>query len=132
ARNKQHVAGMVLSDPLFSIFALVPVQGETMQTQETAKILPIEFRETGSGPVVILVHGWMVSGRIWNRLLPLLQGFRVIMPDVRGSGASAALASGSVTLADHVTDLVALVEALDVHDAHLVGHSMGGQLAALL
>lgn len=103
-----------------------------MQTHETTRTLPIKFRETGTGPAVVLVHGWMVSGRIWNRLLPLLQDFRVIVPDLRGSGASATLASGSVTLADHVTDLVALVEALDIHDAHLVGHSMGGQLAALL
>lgn len=103
-----------------------------MQTQETAKIAPIEYRESGNGPAVILVHGWMVSGRVWNRLLPLLHGFRVIVPDLRGSGASSALANGSVTLADHVTDLVALVEALDIHDAHLVGHSMGGQVAALL
>lgn len=103
-----------------------------MQTQETAKNLPIEYRETGSGPAVILVHGWMVSGRVWSRLLPLLQDFRVVVPDLRGSGASASLATGSVTLADHVADLVALVEALDVRDAHLVGHSMGGQLAALL
>lgn len=103
-----------------------------MQTQEVTKELPLECRISGDGPTVIFIHGWMVSGRVWNRLLPLLQDFRVIVPDLRGSGASTALASGSVTLADHVADLVALVEALDVRAAHLVGHSMGGQLAALL
>lgn len=103
-----------------------------MQTQEIANTLPIRYRATGTGPTVMLVHGWMVSGRVWHRLLPLLHDFRVIVPDLRGSGASAALASGSVTLADHVTDLAALLETLDIRDAHLVGHSMGGQLAALL
>lgn len=103
-----------------------------MQTQETVKTQPIRYHATGNGQTVMLVHGWMVSGRVWHRLLPLLHDFRVVVPDLRGSGASAALARGSVTLADHVADLAALLETLDIRDAHLVGHSMGGQLAALL
>jgi len=93
---------------------------------------PLHFREFGEGGVRILfVHGWMVSGRVWDRLLPLLPDFRAIVPDLRGSGASNT-AGGSASLDDYVADLAALCESLDLRDVHLVGHSMGGQIATLL
>lgn len=73
----------------------------------------------------------MVSGRVWDPLLPLLDGFRLIVPDLYGCGASRGL-TGEAGVDDHVNDLAALCENRGFHDLHLVGHSMGGQIAALL
>ncbi|HEX7047866.1 MAG TPA: alpha/beta hydrolase [Gammaproteobacteria bacterium] len=101
-----------------------------MQNPQPRLPTPLEFRRSGSGPAVLLVHGWMVSGRIWDRLLPLLPDFSLILPDLPGSGTTPA--SGDVTLDNLLVALAAFCETQDLQDAHLVGHSMGGQLAALL
>lgn len=92
---------------------------------------PLAFREAGTGPTVLLVHGWLVSGRSWEWLEPGLDGFRLILPDLPGSGETPPDPAGD-SLAERVSRLGALCEMLDIRDAHLVGHSMGGQLAALL
>lgn len=104
--------------------------GYAMWNHNSRKPATIQYRVSGAGPDALLIHGWMVSGRVWDALLPLLDGYRLIVPDLRGSGESPAGASAGIE--DHLADLSALCDKLDLHDAHLVGHSMGGQLAALL
>lgn len=101
-----------------------------MQNPQPYRPTPLEFRQFGSGPAVLLVHGWMVSGRVWDRLLPLLPDFGLIVPDLPGSGATPA--NDDATLGGWLADLTAFCETQDLQGAHLVGHSMGGQLAALL
>lgn len=102
-----------------------------MQEPQEHELAPVHHRDVGNGRPVLFVHGWMVSGRVWDRVLPLLADYRAIVPDLRGSGATPAR-SGAVTLDGHVADLVALCDSLDLRGTHLVGHSMGGQLALLL
>lgn len=94
---------------------------------------PLRYRSAGApgSPPVMLVHGWMVSGQVWNALGMQLADCRLIVPDLRGCGESPGFA-GPVTLQGYVEDLRALAADLDLRDCHLVGHSMGGQLAALL
>lgn len=92
---------------------------------------PLRHRETGSGPAVLLVHGWMVSSHVWDALLPLLPDYRLILPDLNGSGGTTAGGS-AMTLDGCVADLLAFCEELDLQGVHLVGHSMGAQLATLL
>jgi pimeloyl-ACP methyl ester carboxylesterase len=79
---------------------------------------------------VLFVHGWMASGATWDPLLAALssEGVVAIVPDLRGTGASDQPASGH-TLARFGQDLVAVLDALDVKSATVVGHSMGGELA---
>jgi non-heme chloroperoxidase len=87
----------------------------------------IYFEDHGSGRVVVLIHGWPLSGRSWEpQLAPLVDaGHRVITYDRRGFGASSQPWDGYDydTLAG---DLNQLLATLDVHDATLVGFSMGG------
>jgi pimeloyl-ACP methyl ester carboxylesterase len=90
---------------------------------------PVHWREHGRGDVVLLVHGLGSSGADWAfQILPLAERFRVIAPDLRGSGRSSA-ARGPFSVAQFAADLWALLDALDIEHAHLVGFSLGGAVA---
>ena len=81
----------------------------------------------GPGRPVVLIHGWPLSGESWSEQVPVLAqaGYRVVTYDRRGFGRSDKPKTGYKydTLAE---DLHALVLALDLQDATLVGFSMGG------
>lgn len=91
----------------------------------------IAYRESGHGTqTVVLVHGWMVSGNVWDAILPKLAGFRVIVPDLRGTGRSGE-ANAGIELERLARDLQELMQASCDQRVHLVGHSMGGLIAML-
>ena len=92
---------------------------------------PIHYIDDGRGPAVILIHGLGASMYSWrHNIAPVAAaGFRVIAYDNRGFGASGKPDSG-YTNHDYATLLVALMDSLHVADAVLVGHSMGGAIAA--
>jgi len=92
---------------------------------------PIRFIDAGRGPAVILVHGLGASMYSWRHTIaPVASaGFRVIAYDNRGFGASGK-PDGGYTNRDYATLLVALMDSLHIADAVLVGHSMGGAIAA--
>jgi non-heme chloroperoxidase len=81
----------------------------------------------GTGRPVVLIHGWPLSGESWSEQIPALEaaGYRVVSYDRRGFGRSDKPRTGYDydTFAD---DLQAVIEALDLRDATLVGFSMGG------
>lgn len=81
----------------------------------------------GPGRAVVLIHGWPLSGESWSEQIPAIAaaGYRVISYDRRGFGRSDKPKSGYGydTLTE---DLDAVLTALDVTDATLVGFSMGG------
>jgi non-heme chloroperoxidase len=94
--------------------------------QENSGSIELYYEDHGSGQPVVLIHGYPLSGRAWDKQLSVLleDGRRVITYDRRGFGNS----SQPVTGYDYDTfaaDLNALMEALDLRDATLVGHSMG-------
>lgn len=90
----------------------------------------IHFREHGEGDrVVMLVHGWMMSGAVWDDLLAAVQpGIRYVIPDLRGTGGSDAPSDG-YTLERLAADVVGLADHLGLERFAVVGHSMGGQVA---
>lgn len=92
------------------------------------------YKVTGQGPrAVVLIHGWMVSGAVWDELVEGLDkdGIKLIVPDLRGTGESDKPASG-YSLQRYVEDVVSIMKAEGVTSACLVGHSMGGQIAQYL
>jgi pimeloyl-ACP methyl ester carboxylesterase len=93
---------------------------------ENSAGIEIHYEDHGAGQPVVLIHGYPLSGRAWDKQVPALldAGYRVITYDRRGFGRS----SQPVTGYDYDTfaaDLDALLEHLDLHDAVLAGHSMG-------
>lgn len=90
--------------------------------------MTLHTRDTGSGEPVLFVHGNLSDGSAWDEQRGLLpSGFRGIAPDLRGFGRSApAPIDATRGVGDFRDDLVALLDALGLDSAHLVGHSMGG------
>ena len=86
--------------------------------------------ESGSGPLVLLLHGFPEFWWSWRHQLPALAaaGFRAVAPDLRGYGASDKPPRGYdvPTLA---ADVAGLVRALGEREAVVVGHDWGGLLA---
>jgi aminoacrylate hydrolase len=86
----------------------------------------------GEGPTVLLVAGLGGRGSFWNRQIQALsQHFRVITHDHRGCGVSSR--SRVVYSAEQMAeDVVALMDALGIERAHVVGHSTGGAIGQFL
>lgn len=87
----------------------------------------IYYTEQGSGQPVILSHGWPLSSDAWQLELKLLAdaGYRAIAHDRRGHGRSSKTYQGN-DMDTYAKDLSELVEALDLRDLVLIGHSTGG------
>jgi pimeloyl-ACP methyl ester carboxylesterase len=94
---------------------------------ENATDIQLYYEDHGTGQPVVLIHGFPLSGRAWERQeRALLQaGFRVITYDRRGFGKSDQPTVG-YDYDTFAADLNELVKALDLHDFDLAGHSMGG------
>ncbi|MEV4180894.1 alpha/beta hydrolase [Streptosporangium canum] len=93
----------------------------------------IHVAEQGSGPLVLLVHGFPESWYSWRRQLPALAqaGYRVAALDVRGYGRSSKpAAEDSYRMLALVEDNVALVRALGEESAVIIGHDWGSNIAA--
>lgn len=104
-----------------------------MPQVQTKDGLDIAYRVIGDGDQdLVLVHGWMVSGGVFDELLDALDeaSFRLIVPDLRGAGESAKGAD-SYELSDYVGDVRAVVDDAGAETFGLVGHSMGGAIAQL-
>jgi non-heme chloroperoxidase len=94
--------------------------------QENSGSIDLYYEDHGSGRPVVLIHGYPLSGRGWDKQIPVLleNGHRVITYDRRGFGQSSQPATGY----DYDTfagDLHTLLETLDLGGVTLVGHSMG-------
>ena len=87
----------------------------------------IFYKDWGAGPVVTFSHGWPLNADAWDgQMLFLVQnGFRVVAHDRRGHGRSSQVSFGN-DMNGYADDLAAVIEALDLKEATLVGHSTGG------
>lgn len=101
--------------------------------QPTMHLHNLEFHveRTGSGPPLLLLHGFTGSSAEWAALLPALAPLRtVIAVDLIGHGRSSAPADPARYTMEHcVADVLALLDALGLARADVLGYSMGGRVA---
>jgi 3-oxoadipate enol-lactonase len=87
----------------------------------------LAYDDQGSGPVVVLLHGFPLCRQMWQPQIPALTdaGYRVITPDLRGFGESEA-PDGPYSMSDYADDVMGLLDHLGVERAVVGGMSMGG------
>jgi pimeloyl-ACP methyl ester carboxylesterase len=100
-------------------------------TPSTARLFATDV---GTGRNVMFLHGWTCDSHDWSWQLPVFQSkYRVVAVDLRGHGRSEVMPSGAYTPVDYVADIEALISTRYPGQKFiLVGHSMGGQIAARL
>lgn len=105
--------------------------GASAAAAPTARLF---YTDVGTGKNVMLLHGWTCDSHDWIEQLPLFESkYRVVAPDLRGHGRSEVMPSGAYTPADYVADIEALISTEYPGQKFIVvGHSMGGQIAARL
>jgi pimeloyl-ACP methyl ester carboxylesterase len=95
---------------------------------------PICYKVWGqSGPFVVLIHGLGASSFCWRHLAPeLAQDFRVLVFDLWGFGNSSMALEKEINIDDQTQIILDLMRYLRIPSAHIVGHSMGGEIAMWL
>ena len=95
--------------------------------KENSGSVDLYYEDHGTGQPVVLIHGWPLSGRSWEKQVPALleAGHRVITYDRRGFGHSSKPTVG-YDYQTFAADLHTIITELDLRDATLVGFSMGG------
>ena len=94
----------------------------------------IRYRETGSGPAVVFVHGLLVNGDIWREVAPAVAaaGYRCITPDWPLGSHEIALPDADLTPPGVAALIAGFLEALDLHDVTLVANDTGGAITQLV
>src|SRR5918994_464054 len=92
----------------------------------------VAYRQAGSGPLLVMIHGIAGSSGTWVPVMPLLaEQFTVIAPDLLGHGESAK-PRGDYSLGAYASGVRDLLIGLDAERATVVGHSLGGGIAMQL
>jgi pimeloyl-ACP methyl ester carboxylesterase len=105
----------VAADPLAAPDRYLEVEGARLR-----------YRDSGSGPALVLVHGWTLDLEMWNPQVERLSDqFRLVRLDRRGHG----LSSGTAGAQQDVADLAALCRALGLHSVAVLGMSQGARSA---
>jgi len=94
----------------------------------------IRYREVGTGPAVVFVHGILVNGTLWRDVVARLSGrFRCIVPDLPLGGHSLPMLPEADMSPSGVARMVAeLMERLDLRDVTLVGNDTGGAICQVV
>jgi pimeloyl-ACP methyl ester carboxylesterase len=124
------VAAVALPIPRLSVAHAAPAEWES-KTVEVAG-LRIHIVEHGTGPLVLLCHGFPETWHSWRHQIPVLAaaGYRVVAPDLRGyGGTSAPRDVGEYIMPKLVGDITGLMDALGEKTAVIVGHDFGAALA---
>jgi pimeloyl-ACP methyl ester carboxylesterase len=104
-----------------------PARARSAPTQS-----PLFVHESGVGTPLLLIHGLLASGSMFDPVLPAWSAHhRVIVPDLRGHGRSGAL-PGPYGVGRLAHDLAQLLDDLQVETAHVLGYSQGGAVAQQL
>jgi pimeloyl-ACP methyl ester carboxylesterase len=91
--------------------------------------IEMAYEDVGSGPPVVLLHGYPFNRSMWREQAEMLSGrYRVITPDLRGHGETNATQEPA-TIAEMAQDVAALLDKLEIEQAIVGGLSMGGYVA---
>ncbi len=96
----------------------------------TTDLFPaLAYRRVGSGPALMLLHGFPVSGSLWDDLIPALsKDHTLLIPDIPGSGESR-LGAPDVSMEHLATIVPAILDDAGLDRCCLAGHSMGGYIS---
>lgn len=97
--------------------------------------LTFDYRDEGAGEPVVLLHGFPEDSAIWDKVTPLLHaaGMRTLAPDQRGySPGAVPHRRRDYAISKLVDDVIALLDAVGIDRAHVVGHDWGGGVAWML
>ena len=104
---------------------LPAVAGVTHRTVQVGE-LAVHVAEAGAGDPLVLLHGWPQHWYCWRRVVPLLADrYRLVMPDLRGLGWTSVPATG-YDKEQLATDLLGLLDAMELPRVGLIGHDWGG------
>ena len=95
-----------------------------MDTQRVG-INELAYKDHGEGQTVILLHGFCGSSEYWEKVMPLLDEFRVIAVDLRGHGESG-IPEGGYSIEDMAHDINYFMDQKQLKDVYMFGHSLGG------
>lgn len=92
----------------------------------------VRYQVEGTGPTILLLHGFCEDHRIWDFTIPALsqRGYRIICPDLPGFGMSAVIPNP--TLDDYADCMAAILVQEGAESAVVIGHSMGGYVTLAL
>lgn len=117
---------------LVAVATLTPMSSAVAQAEvdlSTDVRMHVEVLGPVDAPALVLLHGYSDSGFSFSRILPLLPADRrIIVPDLRGHGGSSR-PPGSYGMDTLASDVLALLDALHVESAVVLGHSMGSLVA---
>lgn len=128
------VTTMLAASSLLFFASWSPALAADVATTTTTNTLqvegaPVHFLKAGSGPAVILLHGYTQTSHMWRGLIPQLAShFTVVAPDLPGIGDSASL-PGPVDMTHAAQRIHALSRALGFERASVVGHDIGLMVA---
>lgn len=89
----------------------------------------LAFEDTGTGPAVVLIHGYPFNRSLWREQVEALSNeYRVVTPDLRGFGDSES-SPGTLTMDQMAQDVAAVMDSLEIQHAVIGGLSMGGYVA---
>src|SRR5690606_10933840 len=96
------------------------------KTTGTQKFPSLSYSIYGAGDVIILLHGFPLDGRIWDKIVPTLaEEYLVVVPDLPGSGKST-FEGDELSMEDMAGAVKLIMDAEDIDKAIIAGHSMGG------
>lgn len=89
----------------------------------------IKYRVVGQGEPLVLLHGFGEDSEVWDTIIPFLEGsYKIIIPDLPGSGGSTILKKDKVIMIDFAHCLKAILDKEKIKKCTLIGHSMGGYI----
>lgn len=96
-----------------------------MEKRISYRDIQLTYRDLGEGPCIVLLHGYLESGEIWNSFAALLSDrYRLIIPDLPGHGASGTW--GNIHTMEELADAIhSILEKEGIGSIFLAGHSMG-------
>jgi pimeloyl-ACP methyl ester carboxylesterase len=93
----------------------------------------LAYRDEGSGPAVLLLHGCPFASFVWRRLIPqLVPMHRCIAPDLLGLGDTETPPGADWSLSAQAETMIRLLDSLGIERAHVLGHDHGGAVAQVL